>query len=232
MAELQNLTGIAEEDPAFWVWIEGKANDRKFLGLWRDTAGIHLRQRGDLMRLEELKAYWDGKWDEQTRVNYLAEMRHAQWMAGREDLLGEAAGTWLAELPDSLLQRWQDGARGYAFVRFRDYARKRPGDGRMLNNLAWLLATAVPDGLEHAGMGQWAEQALEWAERAMAMSGGSMPEVWNTLAAARANAGEYEGAVAAAGRGLELARRNGNQSLAEGIRQCLAAYSDGRPWRE
>jgi tetratricopeptide (TPR) repeat protein len=237
---LENLTGSDRSDPDFWLWLEGKTNDKMLLGTWRDVAGICLRDRGDLEQMERLRQRWDGVWDERTRVNFLAEMLYACWSAGREaeaDILARDAGAlssplMRAQMPARFIERWQQGARGYAFACFRNYADWVPGDGMALNNMAWLVATAEPDGLRHARMDEWPAAAVDWAERALAASGGTISAVWGTVAAARANAGDFAGAQTAADRALALAEAAGDQALAAKFHPQLEAYRLGRPWRE
>lgn len=235
---IEKLTGLPRADPDFWLWLEGKTNDKMLLGTWRDVAGICLREAGDLERMEHLRRRWDGAWDERTRINFLAEMLYVCWSAGREadDLAretGALSGALLrAQMPARFAERWQQGARGYAFACFQDYARWVPGDGLALNNMAWLVATAKPDGLRHARMDEWPAAALAWAEQALGASGGSIPAVWSTLAAARANAGDFAGAQAAVDRALALAEAAGDPTAAVQFRAQREEYRAGRPWRE
>ena len=238
---LEGLTGLSAEQPGFWLWMEGRTQDGKLLGLWRDTAGVCLRHAGDLERMAAVRAAWEGRWDERTRINFLTEMLWASWKAGGEaeaealirDLsLDGGPGRARAEVLGQALSRWRQGARGYAFECFRDYARGMPEDGAALNNMAWLVATAKPDGLRHARMEEWPAIALAWAERALALSGGAMAGIWDTVAAARANAGDYAGAVAAAERALELAPGGGDVGLAAKVQRRLGEYQSGKPWRE
>jgi tetratricopeptide (TPR) repeat protein len=240
LATLEKLTGLKAADPEFWTWLDGRTNDRKLLGVWRDTAGICLRKPGDLERMETLREKWEGRWDDRTRANYLAEMLYAYWTAGREAEaealareLGALSGALLkAQMPGRFIERWQQGARGYAFGCFMDYARWVPEDGRSLNNMAWMVATAKPDGLRHARMDEWPAAAVDWAERALEASGGTISEVWSTLAAARANAGDFDGAQVASEQALALAVQSGDRALVADIRAQREAYRAGRPWRE
>ena len=239
-ATLEHLTGLPRTNPDFWLWLETRTNDKMLLGTWRDVAGICLREAGDLERMERLWQRGQGQWDERTRMNFLAEMLYACWSAGREtqaDALaretGAVSGALLrAQMPARFAERWQQGARGYAFACFRDYARWVPGDGLALNNMAWLVATARPDGLRHARIDEWPAAAVAWAERAVEASGGGIPAVWGTLAAARANAGDFAGAQTAAERALALAEAAGDRDLAAKFRTQREAYRNGQPWRE
>lgn len=149
--------------------------------------------------------------------------------------LRAAKGIEIREWRDLLpryLQFWQEGGRGLAFGYFEEYARRHPDDGLALNNMAWLLATAEPDGLRHERMAEWPAQALAWAERALAQGGADLPGAWDTLAAARANAGDFAGAVAAVERARELARQNGQWTLKSKLQARLSEYRADKPWRE
>lgn len=239
-AIVEKLTGLPRAEPDFWLWLETRTNDRMLLGTWRDVAGICLRTAGDLERLERLWQHGESRWDERTRMNFLAEMLYAHWSAGREaeaDALAREAGSLSgallrARMPARFAERWQQGARGYAFACFQDYARWVPGDGLALNNMAWLVATAKPDGLRHAQMDDWPAAAVAWAERALEASGGAIPAVWGTLAAARANAGDFAGAQAAVERALALADAAGERAMAAQFQAQREEYRAGRPWRE
>lgn len=237
---LADLTGLPATRTDFWLWVEGRTKDRKLLGSWRDIAGICLRHQGDLARMESLRADWEGKWDDRTRTNFLTEMLYAYWTAGREaeasalarELGAPSSRILTVAMPARFLSRWQQGARGYAFGCFQDYVKWMPNDGMALNNMAWLVATAKPDGLRHARMDEWPSAAVAWAERALELGGEKLPGVWDTLAAARANAGDFAGAVAAAERARALAADANNPALTAKLDQRLAAYRSGQPWRE
>jgi tetratricopeptide (TPR) repeat protein len=144
---------------------------------------------------------------------------------------GIAIREWRDLLP-RYLQFWQEGGRGLAFGFFKEYARRHPEDGLALNNMAWLLATAEPDGLVHAGMAEWPAKALEWAELALERGGLDQPGAWDTLGAARANAGDFEGAIAAVERARELSKRTGEWMLNSKVQSRLAEYRAGKPWRQ
>ena len=149
--------------------------------------------------------------------------------------LREAKGIDIRAWSDLLpryLQFWREGGRGLAYGYFAEYARKNPGDGLALNNMAWLVATAEPDGLVHAGMDEWAGAALAWAEKAMELGGEEIAGAWDTLGAARANAGDYAGAADAAQRGVAAAKQGGDWLLAGNIQARMEGYRAGKPWRE
>jgi len=214
------------------------AADRQILWAVR---GQILRARGDsagaLAAMEEAV-----KLDADPASFVVAEFLRTCHEAGRPDVGAAAAArlqaakgiairAWRDLLP-RYLQFWQEGGRGLAFGFFGEYARRFPDDGLALNNMAWLLATSAPDGLRHARMDEWPATALAWAERALALGGEDMPGAWDTLAAARANAGDFPGAIAAVERARELAKGSGDWTLESKLQARLAEYRAGRPWRE
>jgi tetratricopeptide (TPR) repeat protein len=93
------------------------------------------------------------------------------------------------------------------------------------NNLAWILSTSPDAGLRN---GAEAVQIL----KAGKVSGEAPTDLLDTLAAADAEAGDFAGAVDAAERAVDSARREGKGKLASEIEQRLALYRRGKPYRE
>jgi protein O-mannosyl-transferase len=94
------------------------------------------------------------------------------------------------------------------------------------NNLAWLLATAGDPQLRNG------PKAVQLAEKAVLATDGNDPVLLHTLAAAYAENGEFEKAVAAAKDALALAEANGITSLAESLRNKIALYQSGSAYHE
>ena len=94
------------------------------------------------------------------------------------------------------------------------------------NNLAWILATS-PNASVRDGA-----KAVQLAQRANRLSGGSDPIILHTLAAAYAENRQFSEAVNTAQRALELADANGVASLAESLRSKLALYQAETPYRD
>ncbi len=105
-------------------------------------------------------------------------------------------------------------------------ARRSPEDPQALNNLAWALATSEDPGVRDA------TEALRAAEKALALTRGSDPAVLDTLGAAYAESGHFDKAVDWARKGFELARRTGQDALAEALAQRIHLYESGQPHRE
>ena len=146
--------------------------------------------------------------------------------------VGEDRSTWQSLFP-AYAQIWRDGARGYAYGYFLDYAARHPEDAVAFNNMAWLLATAKPMAIRHAREEEWPARAREWAEHAVASEEGAQAATaWDTLGAARANAGDFTGAVQAATQAARLARQGGGLALARQIETRIASYRQKQPWHE
>ena len=99
-------------------------------------------------------------------------------------------------------------------------------DPTLLNDLAWMLATAPEDSLRDG------RKALELALRADKSAGGNDPAVLGTLAAAYAETGDYPGALETAQRALALAKKSGKEGNFVGLKREIALYEAGKPCRE
>jgi len=101
-----------------------------------------------------------------------------------------------------------------------------PDNGNAMNNLAWVFATS-PDASVRDGT-----QAVRLAEQALRVSGGRIPLVLRTLAAAYAESGRFTEAIDTAQRGLGIAEAQGNSGLATELRSTIALYQAGTPLRD
>jgi tetratricopeptide (TPR) repeat protein len=99
-----------------------------------------------------------------------------------------------------------------------------PDDLTALNNIAWQRA-AHPDEKIRDGAA-----AVKYAERAAELSKHAEPSILDTLAAAYAQAGRFDDAVATAQKALALAGAAGNSTLGEGIRKNLGNYRLRKAW--
>lgn len=94
------------------------------------------------------------------------------------------------------------------------------------NNLAWTLATAkkpeLRDGVE----------AVKLAELAVKATDGRIPQLLGTLAAAHAEAGQFDEAASTIRKALALAESTQDSTLAKSFREKQAAYAKRRAWRE
>jgi len=100
-----------------------------------------------------------------------------------------------------------------------------PEDANLANTLAWHLATAPDDELRDAS------EALRLARVACQGAGGSSASALDTLAAALAEAGQFDEAIETARRAMELAEHAGENKLREIIARRLRLYEAGKPYR-
>jgi len=110
-----------------------------------------------------------------------------------------------------------------AAAHYRQAINLKPDWPPPLNGLAWLLATYPDPNMRDA------KQAIELAERAAAMTNHQDAIVLNTLAAAYAAASQFDKAIAATQKALDLARTAKNESLINQILGRLENYRQGKP---
>ena len=95
-----------------------------------------------------------------------------------------------------------------------------------MDSLAWLLATA-PDTAVRDGA-----RAVEVAERANEITMHADPVILHTLAAAYAEAGQFEDALVTARRGMKLANQSGKTAIYDALRDELPLYELGLPYHQ
>ena len=220
----------------FWPW--ERAEERELR--WRIRGQI-LRAQKDLPGARNALRE-AARWEPHDDAFGLAEFLRVCFESGQPTVgadvierMQKAANLTLREWKDLFpfyVLAWKNGARGYAFAYFDEYAHRQPDDAVNLNYMARLVATARPDGLDHARMSEWPQAALRWAELAWAHEERPPLGVWETLAAARANAGDSTGAVAAAEQALALAQKQNEPEAVAEIEKRLAAYRLGLTWQE
>jgi tetratricopeptide (TPR) repeat protein len=110
--------------------------------------------------------------------------------------------------------------------RYLDTLQKEPDNVDVLNNLAWLLATADnPD----PGM---IDRALVMIEKANEITKGQHPGVLDTLGAVHAQSGRFDQALDAARKGLELAQASQQTALVAALERRIELYELGKPMRD
>ncbi len=98
-----------------------------------------------------------------------------------------------------------------------------PASAQITNELAWMLAT-TPDAELRDGAA-----AVTFAERAVELTGGESYNELDTLAAAYAEAGRYDEAIATAERALAIAKRAGRDDLVSQLTDRLHQLKSRRP---
>jgi tetratricopeptide (TPR) repeat protein len=110
--------------------------------------------------------------------------------------------------------------------RLREIAANAPDSPRMLDELAWLLAT-YPESKSRDGT-----EALHLAERACDVTQRKIPALLDTLAAAYAEAGDFPQAISAAEEALNRARASGDNDAVKLSQSILASLHENLPYRQ
>jgi Flp pilus assembly protein TadD len=118
------------------------------------------------------------------------------------------------------------GKLAEAAGQYREALRVQPDQPEVLNNLAWLLATAKDDRLRNG------PEAVRLAQRACELTQYRQPLLVGTLAAAYAEEGRFEAARSAAQKAITLAEAAGQSELAARNRELLHLYEAGKPCRQ
>ncbi len=113
-----------------------------------------------------------------------------------------------------------------ALQRLREIAAGAPDSPRMLNELAWLLAT-YPDPKARDGT-----EAVRLAERACALTERRVPVLLDTLAAAYAEAGDFPRAISVAEEAIDRAHAAGDNDAVKLSENILASLRENLPYRE
>lgn len=100
-----------------------------------------------------------------------------------------------------------------------------PGHLNAEVNLAWVLATSSDDSLRNGA------RAVQLAEDVINRAGHPNAIVLRTLAAAYAEVGRFNDAIAAAQQAIEIARATGNEGLITDLQRSIAAYQSSQPIR-
>jgi tetratricopeptide (TPR) repeat protein len=120
----------------------------------------------------------------------------------------------------------QQGWVSAAAAHYRRALELRPDSMQACNNLAWLMATCPKASFRDGPL------AVTLAKRAEQLTGSRNALVIGTLAAAQAEAGNFAGAIAAAGRARQLAAAQTNTALVNVIDTQEQQYRKGLPWRD
>jgi tetratricopeptide (TPR) repeat protein len=127
------------------------------------------------------------------------------------------------ELAESLGAQSEHAAQVETLQEGRDEC---PESYELLNNLAYALATVPRDELRDGAA------AVRAAQRAAVLTGQSNASVLDTLAAAHAEAGDFESAVAVSERAVRMVQQQGySREARELFEQSLERYRAGQPMR-
>jgi tetratricopeptide (TPR) repeat protein len=110
--------------------------------------------------------------------------------------------------------------------RLREIAANAPDSPRMLDELAWLLAT-YPDSKSRDGT-----EAVRLAERACDLTERRIPALLDTLAAAYAETGDFSRAISVAEEALNRARGSRDNDAVKLTESILASLGHNLPYRQ
>jgi protein O-mannosyl-transferase len=143
------------------------------------------------------------------------DSRHTDARVGYGFALGQLGSNLAAE-----------GRLEQAVDRYRDALRIQPDLPEVLNNLAWLLATAKEDQVRNG------TEAVERAQRACELTHYQQPQFVGTLAAALAEAGKFEEARQTAHKAIILAEASGQKALVVKNRELSRLYEASKPYHD
>jgi Flp pilus assembly protein TadD len=116
---------------------------------------------------------------------------------------------------------WKD-----AMAHYETAIQLKPDYALAMRRLAYVLATSNDSSLRDGA------KAVELAQKASRLTGGTDPMILGTLAAAQAEVGNFIGARETAQQAIRHAETQGLASLADTLRQHLRSYQAGQPLRE
>jgi tetratricopeptide (TPR) repeat protein/peroxiredoxin/mono/diheme cytochrome c family protein len=122
--------------------------------------------------------------------------------------------------------RMKQERMGEALAHFRRALACEPGNPRLMNGVAWVLATDPGDAVRNG------KEAVQLAEAACRVSEFRSEQFLDTLAAAYAEAGQFDRAVETAQRAMALCQELGKQELAASVGERLQLYREKRPYRQ
>lgn len=129
-------------------------------------------------------------------------------------------------LRSSLALTWQiSGDSNKAIAAYRELLAENPDSVNAKNNLVLLLATAPDDQLRNGA------EALKLAREVLAQAGETHHSPLDALGTALAETGDFQGAIEATGKALNLARAIGRNDLLPKLQAKIELYQSGQPFR-
>jgi spermidine synthase/tetratricopeptide (TPR) repeat protein len=131
------------------------------------------------------------------------------------------------QLKDTLgLALYMSGQKAAAVTELRQGVAQHPNDSRLHLSLAWILATCNEQGLRNG------VEAERLARAALKMMSAEDPLALDALAAAMAEQGRFDEALATAGQASSLATQQGKTSQVAQIAKRIASYREHKAYHE
>ncbi len=195
--------------------------------------GSGLEQEGRLSEALMHYRIYAALWPQDYRVHYsLAQVlgKQGHWAEAMKEYqiaadLGANPNDYVAHL--NFADAFAHLGRFPEAVEHLDAAlRLNPDSPDVLNNLAWTLATCPDAGVRDGA------RAVELAQRACVLTHYTQTTYVGTLAAAYAEAGKFDDAMATAQKACALAAQSGDTNLLQKNRELLERYRRHQPARE
>jgi Flp pilus assembly protein TadD len=120
----------------------------------------------------------------------------------------------------------QKGDVAAAMDHFQMALQIKPNYPEALNDLAWELATSAQPSARNGN------QSVALAQRANQLTGGTDLDIVGTLAAAYAEAGQFDEAIVTVQKSIELARTTGRQDQLSQLNDELKLYAARMPFHQ
>ena len=159
----------------------------------------------------------------QLGVIYNAAQRPRKAIEIFDEVLKKESGNWSAHYgrADALLSI---GKHVEAVADYEAALKEQPEHSGILNNLAWVLATSPMDNVRNA------KRSIELGTKACEVTNYTRPHILSTLAAAYAEAGDWENAVKWSSKSIEIADEDDENRPQ--LEKELQSYKEKKPWRE
>lgn len=122
------------------------------------------------------------------------------------------------------------GEHSKAIADYQDARKISDNNSNVLNNLAWVLSTSPDDEIRDPKL------AVELATKACKLTEFKAPHIISTLAAAYADAGDFDNAKKYSAQAVELSEAvkgpDRDEEMTKQLKSELESYQRGEPWRE
>jgi len=165
----------------------------------------------------------DDQMKQQLGMYYVADKQHGRAIELFTKLLDKKPDNWVAlrTRGDALLNV---GRQNDAPADYEKALKLQPESSGILNNLAWVMATSPDEKVRNA------KRAVELATKACELTEFKAPHILSTLAAAHAEAGDFDAAKKWSAKAVEVG--GDDEEQLKQLKDELKSYESNKPWRE